>query len=166
MQIQKIRKQVQDAVDKGAILLAGGKQLTKGQYKYGLFFLPTVLTNIKKNMLIYQEETFGPVIPIIKFSEYPALTDEINSSKYGLSCSIWSQDKEKSLALAKEFNVGMVWINDVNVAFAEAPWGGNKHSGKGRELGKEGLLEYTNTKHINTEFTTNKTQPWWYPYNK
>lgn len=166
MQIQKIRKHVQDALDKGATLLAGGKQLTKGQHKYGLFFLPTVLTNITKDMQIYQEETFGPIIPIIKFYDYSALIEEINSSKYGLSCSIWSQNEDKSLAMARELNVGMIWVNDVNVAFAEAPWGGNKHSGKGRELGIEGLLEYTNTKHINTEFTKNTTQPWWYPYNK
>lgn len=164
MQIQKIRKHVQDAIDKGATLLTGGKQLTKGEYKYGLFFLPTVLTNINKNMLIYKEETFGPIIPIIKFNDYSSLIDEINSSKYGLSCSIWSKNEQTSLEIAKQLNLGMIWVNDVNVAFAEAPWGGNKHSGKGRELGKEGLLEYTNTKHINTEFTKNTTQPWWYPY--
>ena len=166
MQIQKIRKHVQDAIDKGANVLYGGKQLTKGQYKYGLYFLPTIITNINKNMLVYKEESFGPIIPIIKFSDYDLLIEEINSSKYGLSCSIWSKNEQKSLCLAKQINVGMVWVNDVNVAFAEAPWGGNKCSGKGRELGKEGLLEYTNTKHINTEFTKNTTQPWWYPYKK
>ena len=101
-------------------------------------------------MRIVQEEVFGPVVTVEGFSDEEEAIKLANDSIYGLAGAIFSQDIGKAQRIASKLKLGTVWINDFHPYFAQAPWGGYKQSGIGRELGKEGLEEYLNTKHILT----------------
>jgi acyl-CoA reductase-like NAD-dependent aldehyde dehydrogenase len=161
-QFEKIKRLVTDAVAKGGNILIGGKPLDRK----GFFFEPTIIENINSNMLIEKEELFGPIMPVYKFNTIDEAIVLANSSEFGLGASVWSQDKEKAEQIASELATGMVWINDVNVALPQCPWGGVKQSGIGRDLSQFGIYEYTTVKHICIENSNDKVQPWWYPYKK
>ena len=99
-------------------------------------------------MNVVQDEGFGPVITVEKFSTEEEAIHLANDSNYGLSGGVWSQDIAKAERVTAKLRMGTVWINDFNVFFTQAPWGGYKQSGIGRELGTQGLDEYTETKHV------------------
>lgn len=159
-QLEKIEQQVQRAIDQGAKVACGGHRIG------GLYYAPTVLVDVAPSMDIVREECFGPVIPLIRYKgddhEVELL---VNDSKYGLGASIWTGDLGRGTRLANRLQVGMVWINDVNVAFAEAPWSARRNSGHGVELSSWGLHEYTTIKHISIEESDAVRRDWWYPYN-
>jgi len=142
----KIEEQVNDSVNKGAKVLLGGKK--PENLSKGYFYLPTVLTNVNHKMRVIKEETFGPVAPIISVKNMKEAIRLANDSLYGLGASIWTNNLEKAEDIAKELQVGMVWINDTNTVYPECPWGGVKESGIGRELSKYGILEFVNIKPI------------------
>ena len=101
------------------------------------------------------------------FFEVSSLDNAIemaNDSIYGLGASVWCSDIAKAEYISSKLDSGMVWVNDVNVAFPEAPWSGVKNSGGGIDLSEFGLYEYVNLKHINKENSSDKTRAWWYPY--
>ena len=100
-----------------------------------------------------QEEIFGPVLCVMKFTNTEEAIKIANDSKYGLAACIWSKDKNKAEGVASKLKCGTVWINTYGGFYNEAPFGGYKQSGFGRELGLEGLLEYTQTKHVCTDNT-------------
>jgi acyl-CoA reductase-like NAD-dependent aldehyde dehydrogenase len=137
-QLHIIQRQLQDARDKGAELLLGGSH-------QGLFFEPTLLTGVDHSMLIMQEETFGPILPIVKVKDEGEAIQLTNDSQYGLSAYIWTSDLRRARRLAQEIQTGSVVVNDTMVQFGAPllPFGGIKASGFGRIHGKQGLLQFT-----------------------
>lgn len=87
-----------------------------------------------------------------------------NRTSYGLGASIWTTDSKRARAIAARLQTGMVWVNDVNVAFPQAPWYGVKSSGQGTNLSKYGLYEFTTLQHVNLDESPPAKQPWWFPY--
>lgn len=160
-QLKMIEDFVADAVSKGAKILTGGQRLTINK---GNYYLPTVLTNISNDMQLMNEECFGLLLPLIKVESTDLAIQQINNSHYGLGASIWTDNIDKGKEIAQKIKTGMIWINDVNVAFPEAPWSGIKCSGNGIDLSQFSLFEYVNIKHINTELSKDQRRIWWYPY--
>lgn len=162
-QIEKVEAQLKDAVEKGAKIICGGKR-----EKDSMFFPPTLITNIKPEMDIYYEETFGPVIPVIKFSNEKEVINLANDTEYGLSASVWSKDLTRADRVARKLKVGNVSINNVMITEGNAalPFGGVKSSGFGRYKGEEGLYSFSNTKAIVIDKQSSKVEANWYPYTK
>ena len=146
----KIEKYMKVAKDDGATIAIGGKRPDDEDLKDGLFFEPTVITNCNTHMKIVQEEVFGPVVTVEGFDNEEEAIALANDSIYGLAGAVFSKDIGKAQRVANKLKLGTVWINDFHPYFAQAPWGGYKQSGIGRELGKEGLEEYLISKHILT----------------
>jgi succinate-semialdehyde dehydrogenase/glutarate-semialdehyde dehydrogenase len=136
--------QVQDAIDKGASVLAGGAPL-EGD---GSFFAPTVLADVTPAMRAYTEELFGPVAVLYKVSGDEEAVALANSSAYGLGASIQTDDMDRAHGIARQLEVGMVSINQTSGSAAELPFGGVKRSGVGRELGKYGMEKFVNRKLV------------------
>jgi acyl-CoA reductase-like NAD-dependent aldehyde dehydrogenase len=160
VQRETVQGQIEDARANGARVLCGGKPLPGSGYYYE----PTILTGVTPTMRVMQEECFGPVMPIMAFGDTDEALSLANSGAYGLGASIWTADVGAGSQLAEALDCGMVWVNDVNGAFPQAPWGGRKSSGVGVELGKWGLHEYVTPKHINIDTGTGQRREWWYPY--
>jgi len=150
-----------DAVQRGARIACGGK---RGGDHGGNYFEPTVILNVPSDARLMNEECFGPVLPIISVPTTDDAVALANSGNYGLGASIWTADLEAGHLLAGRIEAGMVWVNDVNVAFPETPWGGVKQSGQGVELSAWGLYEYTVKKHISVDRSGAQRRDWWYPY--
>jgi succinate-semialdehyde dehydrogenase/glutarate-semialdehyde dehydrogenase len=144
--IEKVDKQVQDAVKKGADLVTGGFRITHNNLDKGHFYSPTILDNVTKDMLIYREETFGPVAPIITYEDEDELLSMANDTDYGLAAYVYSRDLSKAMKLFEGLNFGIIGINDINPTSAAAPFGGMNESGIGREGAMEGMEEYLETK--------------------
>lgn len=144
-QVATLKEQVDDGVAKGAKVIVGGKKID-GK---GAFYAPTVITDVKKNMKIMKEEIFGPVAPIIIAKNEKDAIRIANDSDLGLGSSIWTSDEERGLAIARQIEAGMVFINSIVKSEARMPFGGIKRSGFGRELSKYGLREFANVKTIN-----------------
>ncbi|CAG0975243.1 succinate-semialdehyde dehydrogenase / glutarate-semialdehyde dehydrogenase [Methanosarcinales archaeon] len=164
-QRRKLEQQVKDSVKKGAKIECGGKIPSLPQN--GFYYEPTVLTNIKSDMRVMNEEVFGPVAIISVFDDIDEAIALANGTEYGLGASIWTNSLDNAMRVSQQLECGMVWVNDINVAYAQCPWGGIKHSGLGgKDLSKYGIREFVNIKHINIDYGTEKTRPWWFPYKK
>jgi succinate-semialdehyde dehydrogenase/glutarate-semialdehyde dehydrogenase len=144
--LEKVDRQVQDAVKKGAELVIGGRRLTENGLDRGYFYAPTILKNVNTDMTIYREETFGPVAPIISYQSEEDLLSMANDTNYGLASYVYTRDLKKAFALFEGLHFGIVGINDINPTSAAAPFGGMKESGMGREGAMEGINEYLETK--------------------
>ncbi len=144
--LAKMSRQVEDAVSKGAHLALGGQRLTEGGLERGHFFAPTVLTGVTPEMLIYREETFGPIAPVIVFEDEEQVLQMANDTHYGLAAYVYTRDLSRAMRMFEGLNFGIIGINDINPTAAAAPFGGMKESGLGREGGKEGIEEYLETK--------------------
>ncbi len=144
--VDKVDNQVQDAVEKGAKLVAGGFRVTEEGLDKGYFYSPTILDNVDERMLIYREETFGPVAPIISYEDEDELLKRANDTDYGLAAYVYTESLKKAMVLFEGLNFGIVGINDINPTAASAPFGGMKESGIGREGAFEGIDEYLETK--------------------
>lgn len=145
---EKVERYIRLAQDEGAHLVLGGGRPTAPELKNGCFVEPTIFTECRNEMRIVQEEVFGPVLTIERFEREQEAVQWANSTSYGLCGAVWTRDQTKAERVASALRVGTVWINDFNVYFAQAPWGGYRESGIGRELGRQGLEEYTEVKHI------------------
>jgi vanillin dehydrogenase len=144
-QLDKIRDQVDDAVAKGATILCGGKN-------NGLYFEPTILTNVTRDMKIMRDETFGPVAPIITVRSVDEAIEVANDSEYGLSAGIITRNEERGLAIARRLHTGMAHINDSSVNDEpHVPFGGVGWSGLGRHGGRQGIDQFTETRWITLE---------------
>lgn len=150
--IDKIKKQIINATDKGATLVTGGHRLTGDEYDNGFFFQPTILDNVNRTMDIFYEETFGPVIPIITFDTLEEVIEMANDSEFGLASYAYAKDSKTIQTIATSLEYGMVGINEVAISNPETPFGGVKHSGFGRENSHLGIKEYVTAKFINTKF--------------
>lgn len=144
---QKIVSQVNDALEKGAEVLIGNDYNTNAEVGY-FFVYPTVLKNVKENMNIMQEETFGPVIPIISFKEIEEAVDIANSTPYGLAAYFFTNDYRIGTYLHDHLDFGIIGWNDGVPSGAHVPFGGMKESGLGREGGSEGIEPYLETKYL------------------
>ena len=144
--IEKIDRQVQDAVSQGANLHSGGRRLTEDGIDNGCFYAPTLLSGVTSEMLIYREETFGPVAAVIPFDEEDDVIAMANDTDYGLAAYVYTQNLSRALRTFEDLNFGIIGINDINPTSAAAPFGGMKESGLGREGAREGLDEYLETK--------------------
>lgn len=144
MQFDKVREMIVEAGQDGTII-AGGEVPDKPGY----FIAPTIVRDVTDGARIVDEEQFGPVLPVIKFSDPLDAVARANASPYGLGGSIWSGDLDKAYALAEEMESGTVWINKHAELDPSIPFGGARQSGLGTELGQEGLEEFTQLKMIN-----------------
>lgn len=146
--LEKVEAYIEIAKSEGARLLLGGKRPDDQALKKGFFFLPTLFTECLSHMRIVREEVFGPVITVEKFKTEEEAVSLANDTVYGLSAGFMTKDQERVHRVSKALRFGTVWVNDFNVYFVQAPWGGYKQSGLGRELGKIGFEEYTEIKHV------------------
>lgn len=144
----KVESYIGIAREEGARLRLGGKRPADPALANGFFVEPTLFTECTNDMRIVQEEVFGPVITIERFSTEDEALARANSTIYGLSAGFWTRDPDRMRRMSAGLRFGTVWVNDFNVYFTQAPWGGYKQSGLGRELGRMGLEEYTEVKHI------------------
>ena len=135
---------VEDAKKKGAEILLGGSEM-EGK---GFFYKPTILTNVKPDMRIAKEETFGPVAPITIVENESEAVRLANESEFGLGASIWTKDLEKADKMSRRIESGIVSVNNVVISDPRIPFGGIKHSGFGRELSRYGMLEFVNLKSV------------------
>jgi len=144
----KMDEHVTDAVGKGATLVCGGQRLTGEQYDAGTFFAPTVLTDVTPEMVIYREETFGPIAPVIIFDDEDEVIKMANDTDYGLAAYLYTNDISRAIRVSEALRFAIVGVNDINPTSAAAPFGGMKESGLGREGGQEGIVEYLETKLV------------------
>ncbi len=156
-QYDKVLGLIATGVEEGARLVCGGAHTDIGK---GYFVAPTIFADVDENSVIWQEEIFGPVVCLKPFSSESEAVRLANDSEYGLAAAVMSKDDARCERVAHALRAGIVWINCSQPTFVEAPWGGYKKSGIGRELGKWGLNNYLETKQI-TRFDDNS--PWgWY----
>jgi len=146
--LAKVKYYVRIAHEEGAVLQCGGEPPEDPELSQGFFFAPTLFSECGNDMRIVQEEVFGPVLTVERFHTEEEAIENANSTIYGLSAGFWTKDPDRIQRMASKLRFGTVWINDFNIYFTQAPWGGYKQSGLGRELGKMGLEEYTEVKHI------------------
>lgn len=144
--IEKVSNQVADAEDKGATVATGGARYEEEALQKGYFYQPTVLKNVTEDMLIYREETFGPVAPIIPFDTTEEVLEMANDTNYGLAAYVYTNNLKDAYYFFEQLRFGIIGVNDINPTSASVPFGGMKESGLGREGGKEGIMEYVETK--------------------
>jgi acyl-CoA reductase-like NAD-dependent aldehyde dehydrogenase len=147
-QKQKIKGQLSDALEKGANVIYGGKEPTEPALSQGYFYYPTLVANVDQSSKLIQEEVFGPVLPIFKFSTIAEAIHLANDSPYGLGSSIWTKDLEIAMTAASKITAGTTWINSFHEPQIDLPFGGLKESGLGKEMAIEGLENYLETKSV------------------
>jgi acyl-CoA reductase-like NAD-dependent aldehyde dehydrogenase len=145
-QRDRVQALVEGARDAGATVLAGGKR--PSDRPRGYFFEPTVLTNPAADSPLFQDEIFGPVLPIASFDDAEQAIAQANSTSYGLAAYVWTNDLRAAIQTAERLEFGMIGVNDWSPQSTEVPFTGWKQSGIGRESGAEGLEEYLETKTI------------------
>jgi succinate-semialdehyde dehydrogenase/glutarate-semialdehyde dehydrogenase len=165
MQYGKVVQQLEDAVEKGATAECGGPTEVPGLS--GKFFAPVVLTDVDHTMSVMTDETFGPLLPVMRFSSEDEAIRLANDSPYGLGASVWSRDLRRARMLADRIESGMVWINDATYShgLAYTPWGGVKDSGTGVTHSKHGFYEMT-TKRLVALDPGWIPDGWWHPYGE
>ena len=141
--VEKVEQHISDAVDKGAAIAEGGKRHEKG----GSFFEPTVLKNASRDMLIFGDETFGPVAPLFAFDTEEEAIALANDTEYGLACYAYTSDLGRAWRLSEQLQYGMVGLNEGLISNEVAPFGGVKDSGIGNEGSKYGVEDYLNIKY-------------------
>ncbi|GAA2498475.1 aldehyde dehydrogenase family protein [Streptomyces gobitricini] len=155
----KVESYVRLGVQEGAKLVAGGRRPDEPALRNGFFYRPTVFDDCTQDMRIVQEETFGPILTVERFTEEDRAVELGNHTDYGLAGAVWTRDAARAERVARRLRHGTVWINDFGPYLPQAEWGGFKRSGIGRELGHEGLAEYRQAKHI-YENTSPVPQRW------
>ncbi|MDI2029779.1 aldehyde dehydrogenase family protein [Saccharopolyspora sp. TS4A08] len=146
--LQKVDDYVQKAVSEGAVLRTGGERPEGERYANGHYYLPTVLDEVKQGSYAVTEESFGPVLTVERFTDEDDAIRIANDTHYGLAGAVFTGDPAKAQRVANRLRHGTVWINDFHPYLPQAEWGGFKQSGIGRELGRAGLGEYQEAKHV------------------
>ena len=144
MQFDKVKELIEEAKTDGNVI-AGGEVPDQPGY----FIRPTIVRDIEEGSRLVDEEQFGPVLPVMKFSDEKDAVERANATQWGLGGSVWSSDLDKAYALAEKMEAGTIWINKHSELDPTIPFGGSNQSGLGKELGAEGLEEFTQLKIIN-----------------
>ncbi|MEO7318755.1 MAG: aldehyde dehydrogenase family protein [Chthoniobacteraceae bacterium] len=147
--MQRVLDHIEVGKAEGAEVLCGGGRLTDGALAKGNFVAPTIFAQTRPNMRIVREEIFGPVLVVQLFDSEEEAVQLANDTIYGLAGGVFTTDQNKGLRVLRKLRAGITWLNTYHPTFNEAPWGGYKQSGWGRELGTFGLDEYLETKQIN-----------------
>lgn len=156
----KVTAQLSDAVTAGATIAYGGDD---AGHPTGHFLTPAVVTGAPASTALLREETFGPVAPIVPVGSLEEAIALANGTRFGLGANVYTRDLETAVRCMRELKAGTVWINDPLTDNDAGPFGGFKQSGLGRELGREGLEAFQETKHVHME-TRIERKSWWYPY--
>ena len=156
----KVVDQVEAAVAAGAEVVVGGGD---GGQERGHFFAPAVVTGAAAETALLSEETFGPVAPLVRVRSLDEAIELANSTRFGLGANVYTEDMKTMLRCMRELKAGTVWFNDPLTDNDAGPFGGFRQSGLGRELGREGLEAFQETKHVHIE-TEIEEKDWWYPY--
>lgn len=138
---------IKDATEKGAKVVVGGNR------KDGQFIEPTVISGVTDNMVCMKEETFGPLAPISTFKTEDEAIERANATPYGLAAYLFTQNLTRAIKLAEKLDYGIVGVNDGDSSAAQAPFGGWKESGLGREGGHQGIEEYLETKYVSVKLS-------------
>lgn len=163
-QLHRVEAQLDDAISRGAVVVAGGCRTDPASN----VLEPTVLTNVDPGSLVLREETFGPLLPLIPVKDAEEALRQANSGAFGLSASVWTRDRARGEELAHRIRAGSVCVNDAltHYAIPGLPFGGVGESGYGRCKGLEGLAELTRTRSVVVDLPGLKREPWWFPYSK
>ncbi|KKK37816.1 aldehyde dehydrogenase [Mesobacillus campisalis] len=161
-QKESILSYIEAGKKEGATLVCGGGELAVPGCEGGHFIEPTIFTNVTNDMKIAREEIFGPVLCVIRYSELEEAIKMANDSIYGLAAGVWTKDVNKAYEVARKLQAGVVWINDWHMLRNDAPFGGYKQSGIGREMGKQSLDAYTQVKHVHTSMVPEIHRRSWY----
>lgn len=158
-QFRRILHAIQGAMDSGARLVTGGARAVGPDLDAGYFVQPTVFADVSNRSELAQEEIFGPVLAIIPFDTEEEAIAMANDSRYGLAAGIWSSNISRVLRVSRELQAGSVWVNTYRAVAAQAPFGGFKESGIGRERGEAGLREYLTTRNVMIDFSDAERDP-------
>ena len=158
---RRVERHVGEALEGGAELVTGGERWGER----GFFYRPTVLLGARPSTRVMREETFGPVVPTVEVGSLDEAIALANSVPYALGANVYTEDFEKMLRCMRGLRAGTVWINDPLTDNDAAPFGGQRGSGIGRELGREGLEAFQETKHVHIDPKIERKE-WWYPYGR
>ncbi|MCX4094643.1 aldehyde dehydrogenase [Nocardia sp. alder85J] len=153
LQYQRILRLIEAAKAEGATLVAGGGRAEGPGLGDGLFVAPTVFADVRPDMRIAAEEVFGPVLSVIPFDDEDEAVRIANGVEYGLAAAVWSRDIDRVHRVVDQLEVGSVWVNTYRSTAAQAPFGGIKRSGYGRERGEDALAEYTYTQNVMMDYS-------------
>ena len=164
-QLHIVERHVEDARARGARILTGGTRLTE---LGGNFYAPTVIADVAPEMILMQEETFGPVLPVAAFRTEDEAVRLANDSEFGLAASVWTRDSKRGQQIARRLVAGTVMVNDMISCFgiSEAPHGGMKASGIGRTHGRIGFEEMVRVKYLDVDRMPGIKKVWWYGYGE
>jgi succinate-semialdehyde dehydrogenase/glutarate-semialdehyde dehydrogenase len=163
-QLEVIERHLREAVEQGAVVRTGGRRNPECE---GMFFEPTVLTQVRQEMSVMRDETFGPVLPIMRVSGEQEALRLANDCRYGLSASVWTRNKYKGTEMARAIESGSVVVNDCMLTYglAESPFGGVKESGVGRVNGEVGIKSTCHAQSIVVDRFGGRSEPIWFPYS-
>ncbi|WP_205672294.1 aldehyde dehydrogenase [Ammoniphilus sp. YIM 78166] len=158
-QLKKIEEYVDIAKNEGARVLVGGERPSHPELANGLYYYPTILTDVNNSMRICQEEVFGPVLSVIPFDSEEEVVKMANDTEFGLGAGIWTNDLKRSHRMARVLEAGTVWINTYRASAPNSPFGGYKNSGIGRESGLEAIYDFMQTKSVWVELSDEIRDP-------
>lgn len=158
-QFKRILGSIERAQQVGARLITGGRRATGPGLEKGYFIEPTVFADVSNDSELAQEEIFGPVLAVIPFDTEEQAIAMANNSRYGLAAGIWSRDINRVMRVSRSMQAGSVWVNTYRALAAQAPFGGFKESGIGRERGEVGLHEYLTTRNVMIDFSNAERDP-------
>src|SRR5262249_3136072 len=160
-QREKVERKVAEATAGGATLITGGRR-PEACLK-GYFYEPTVLVNLRPEMALLREETFGPVAPLVRCRDIDEAIALADRSEFGLGAAIYTNNLEHAMKAMENIHAGTFWINDPLTDNDAGPFGGMRRSGLGRELGSEGIEDFRDSKHVHMDYVVG-AKPYWYPY--
>jgi acyl-CoA reductase-like NAD-dependent aldehyde dehydrogenase len=160
-QREKVEKKVAESLAGGARVVVGGRRPER--FAKGYFYEPTALVDVKPEMALLREETFGPVAPLVRCRDIDEAIAFADRSEFGLGASIYTNNLEHAMRAMENVHAGTFWINDPLTDNDAGPFGGMRRSGIGRELGSEGIEDFRDSKHVHMDYVIG-AKPYWYPY--